>query len=77
MNPVTPGRSSLSSGGFSVDSILYIISKQTLCLSSSLKMRRGDKTKIKDYYLVLHCYTENQKISTDFTNICFRVKRFT
>lgn len=53
MNPVTPGRSSLSSGGFSVDSILYIISKQTLCLSSSLKLRKGEKTKIEDYYLVL------------------------
>jgi len=60
MNPVTPGRSSLSSGGFSVDSILYIISKQTLCLSSSLKMRRGDKTKIKDYYLVL-LFTATQR----------------
>lgn len=53
MNPVTPGRSSLSSGGFSVHSILYIISKQTLCLSSSLKLRKGEKTKIKDYYLVI------------------------
>lgn len=37
MNPVTPGRNSLSSSGFNLDSILYTISKQTLCLSSSLK----------------------------------------
>lgn len=43
MNPVTLGRSSLSSSGFNLDSILYTISKQTLCLSSSLKEEGKEK----------------------------------
>lgn len=61
MNPVTPGRSSLSSSGFSLDSILYTISKQTLCLSSSLK-REGEKKRIVTllFSSLLHTEPEDQ-----------------
>lgn len=65
MNPDTAGRSSLSSSGFSLDSILYTISKQTLCLSSSLKREGGGWWKKNSYIAFLFTATQRTRRSVE------------